>query len=144
MSDTAPTSTPSTDPVTLWVNGHDARDGTATLTKIVDANGGHVVHIVSVDQRAAECYGLHQPVTVVGGIVRMRGRWSPTAYRDRAHLFTYEGPTYFLPEATNRVRAVRALLRWWWTVERRTRDGANPSELDPCQESPAFRRWLLA
>jgi hypothetical protein len=97
-------------PVTLWINGHDARDGAATLTKIIDANGGHTVHIVSVDQRAAECYGLDQPVTVVGGIVRMRGRWSPTAYRDRAHLFTYDGPTYFLPEATNRVRAVRALV----------------------------------
>ena len=144
MPEPAPTSAPSTDSVTLWVNGRDARDGAATLTKIIDATDGHTVHIVSVDQRAAECYGLHQPVTVVGGIVRMRGRWSPTAYHDRAHLFTFDGPTYFLPEAPNRVRAVRALLRWWWTVERRTRDGANPGQLDPCQESPAFQRWLLA
>jgi hypothetical protein len=74
----------------------------------------------------------------------MRGRWAPTAYRDRSHLFNHQGPTYFLPYAQNRACAVRGLLRWWWTVERGVRDGANPGQLDPCQESSAFRRWLLA
>jgi hypothetical protein len=129
--------------VTLWVNGRDARDGAATLTPITDTTSGHTVHLVTVDRRAAECYGIRQPDGVIGGLVRMRGRWSPTAYRDRSHLFTYQGPTYFLPYARSRACAVRGLLRWWWTVERRTRDGANPGQLDPFQESAKFRRWLM-
>jgi hypothetical protein len=133
-----------TDAVTLWVNGRDARDGAATLTKITDASSDHTVHIVSIDRRAAECYGIRQPDSVIGGLVRMRGRWSPTAYHDRSHLLNNDGPAYFLPYARSRACAVRGLLRWWWTVERRTRDGANPGQLDPFQESAAFRRWLLA
>ncbi|MCO1575560.1 hypothetical protein M8C13_07285 [Crossiella sp. SN42] len=142
MSDTTHTRT--TDGVTLWVNGRDSRYGTATLTQIVDATGGHTVHIVAIDERAAESYGIHQPVNVIGGLVRTRGRWSPTAYRDRAHLLDGGGLVYFLPNAPSRVRAVRALLRWWWEVTWRAREGADPRHLDPCQESPAFRRRLLA
>ncbi len=142
MSDTA--HTPTTDSVTLWVNERDSRDGTATLTAIVDATGGHTVHIVTVDHRAAEYYGVQQPVTIIGGLVRVPSGWSPTAYRDRNHLLHGGGLVYFLPNARNRVRAVRALLRWWWEVQRRTRDGINPGLLDPCQISPAEQRWLLA
>jgi hypothetical protein len=82
------THTHTTAVVTLPVNGRDSRDGTATLTQIVDATGGHTVHIVTIDERAAECYGIRQPVSVIGGLVRTRGRWAPTAYRDRAHLST--------------------------------------------------------
>jgi hypothetical protein len=142
MTDT--TNTHTTAVVTLWVNGRDSRDGMATLTQIVDATGGHTVHIVTIDERAAECYGIPQPVSIIGGLVRTRGRWSPTAYRDRAHLLDGGGLVYFLPNAPSRVRAVRALLRWWFMVARRARDGADPRHLDPCQESPASRRWLLA
>jgi hypothetical protein len=142
MSDTA--HTPTTDAVTLWVNGRDSRDGTATLTEIVDATGGHTVHIVTVDQRAAEYYGVQQPVTIIGGLVRVSSGWSPTAYRDRDHLLNGGGLVYFLPNARSRVRAVRGLLRWWWEVQRRTRDGADPVLLDPCQGSPAALSRLLA
>lgn len=142
MTDTTHTHT--TAVVTLPVNGRDSRDGTATLTQIVDATGGHTVHIVTIDERAAECYGIRQPVGVIGGLVRTHGRWAPTAYRDRAHLFDGGGNVYFLPNASSRVRAVRALLRWWYEVARRAREGADPPHLDPCQQSPAFRRWLLA
>ncbi|MCK2240993.1 MULTISPECIES: hypothetical protein [unclassified Crossiella] len=142
MSETTHTHT--ADVVTLWVNGRDARDGSATLTQIVDATGGHAVHIVTIDERAAECYGIRQPVSVVGGLVRIRGRWSTTAYRDRAHLLDGGGLVYFLPNAASRVRAVRALLRWWWEVTWRACEGADPRHLDPCQESPTFRRRLLA
>ncbi|MCK2240063.1 MULTISPECIES: hypothetical protein [unclassified Crossiella] len=133
-----------TDVVTLWVNGRDSRDGTATLTPIVDTTSGHTVHIVTIDERAAECYGLRQPVSVIGGLVRIRNRWSPTAYRDRAHLLGGGGLVYFLPNVPSRVRAVRALLRWWWEVTWRAREGADPRHLDPCQELPAFRLRLLA
>ena len=142
MTDT--TNNTHTTTVTLWINGQDSRDGTATLTQIVDATGGHTVHIVTIDERAAEYYGIPQPVTVIGGLVRTRGRWAPTAYHDRDHLLNGGGLVYFLPNAPNRVRAVRALLRWWFVVARHTRDGADPRHLDPCQESPASRRWLLA
>lgn len=90
MSDTARTHTMTNDTVTLRVNGRDSHDGEATLTKIVDRVCGYTVHIVSINQRAAEYYGLHQPANVVGGLVRTQGRWSPTAYRDRAHLFNHE------------------------------------------------------
>ncbi|GAA1029211.1 MULTISPECIES: hypothetical protein [Amycolatopsis] len=138
------TNTHTTAVVTLWVNGQDSRDGMATLTQIVDATGEHTVHIVTIDERAAACYGIPQPVSVIGGLVRTRGRWSPTAYRDRAHLLGGGGLVYFLPNAPSRVRAVRALLRWWFVVARSARDGADPHHLDPCQESPASRRWLLA
>ena len=138
------TNTHTTAVVTLWVNGRDSRDGMATLTQIVDATGGHTVHIVTIDERAAACYGIPQPVSVIGGLVRTRGRWSPTAYRDRAHLLGGGGLVYFLPNAPSRVRAVRALLRWWFVVARSARDGADPHHLAPCQESPASRRWLLA
>ncbi|GLZ30855.1 hypothetical protein Lesp02_30440 [Lentzea sp. NBRC 105346] len=138
MSDT--TNTHTTAVVTLWVNGRDSRDGMATLTQIVDATGGHTVHIVTIDER----YGIRQPASIIGGLVRIRGRWSPTAYRDRAHLLDGEGLVYFLPIATSRARAVRALLRWWFVVARRVRDCADPRHLDPCQETAASRRWLLA
>ena len=145
MTDTTNTHTTTTAAVvTLWVNGRDSRDGMATLTQIVDAIGGHTVHIVTIDERAAECYGIRQPVSIIGGLVRTRGRWSPTAYRDRAHLLNDSGLSYYLPDAPSRVRAVRALLRWWFEVAWRARDGADPRSLDPCQESPAFRRRLLA
>ncbi|GLZ28115.1 hypothetical protein Lesp02_03050 [Lentzea sp. NBRC 105346] len=110
----------------------------------MDATGGHTVHLVTIDERAAEFYGIPRPVSVVGGLVRTHGRWSPTAYRDRAHLLDGGGPVYFLTNAPSRVRAVRALLRWWFVVARRTRDGADPRHLDPFRESPASRRWLLS
>jgi hypothetical protein len=111
MTDTQnPVST--TGAVTLWVNGRDARDGAATLTRITDATSGHTGHLVTVDRRATECYGIRQPDSIIGGLVRMRGRWAPTAYRDRSHLFNHQGPTYFLPYAQNRACAVRGLLRW--------------------------------
>ncbi|MFK0244560.1 hypothetical protein ACIQUM_07665 [Amycolatopsis azurea] len=128
--------------VTLAV-ADDVDWGVATLTPIVDATSGHTVHLVTVDERAAACFGLAQPVTLIGGIVRMRGRWAPTAYRDRAHLLNGGGLVYFLPDAPSRIRAVRALLRWWYVVARRTREGSDPRHLDPCQENSATRRWLL-
>lgn len=144
MADTSQSRTAANGAATLWINGRDDRDGEATLTEILDKACGYTVHIVTINRRTAEYYGLREPADIVGGLVRTRGHWSPTAYRDRAHLFNHGAPVYFLPNAPNRMRAVHALLRWWWIVERRTRDGANPAQLDPFQEPTAFRRWLLA
>ncbi|QXV57402.1 hypothetical protein [Amycolatopsis sp. TNS106] len=129
---------------TLLVNERDAFSGTAQLIPAIDPTDGHTVLIVSIDAQAAEFFGIPQPVTTIGGIVRMSGRWAPTAYRDRAHLLEDAGLVYFLPNVPSRVRAVRALLRWWHVVARRTREGDDPRHLDPYRESPTFRRWLLA
>ncbi|MET9263675.1 hypothetical protein [Amycolatopsis sp. NPDC004079] len=131
------------DVVTLWVNGQDSREGAATLTLVTDTIDGHIAHVVSVDERATEYYGIAQPVSVVGSLVRSGGRWSPTAFHDRAHLFDDEEPVYYLPDARSRVHGVRVLLRWWWVVARRTREGADPRLLDPFQLSASDRRFLL-
>ncbi|GAB3902434.1 hypothetical protein GCM10029964_092910 [Kibdelosporangium lantanae] len=128
---------------TLLVQAERPHFGTATLTEIECCpQDDQPVLLVSVDERAAEAFGAG-PAGVIGGLYRHGRRWMVTAYRDRDHLLSNTGLAYFLPDATSRQRAVRALLRWWWYVGRETRDGANPATLDPFEKSAAFRRDLL-
>jgi hypothetical protein len=106
-------------------------DGDATLTPIHE--DGWTVHTVTPTAGLAQHFGCPQHADqVIGGLVRMNGKWSITAYTDRDHLLNNTGPAYYLPNARSRAAAVRALLRWWWMVakvtDRREAANLNPFE----------------
>lgn len=104
-------------------------DGVATLRPMPNVTPN--AWLISVDDRAAEVFGVAGDVSLVGSISEIVvGQWKPTAFTDLRHVAETPEKVYALPAVRDPHNACRVLLRWWHLLQSAAEAELKPERLD--------------